>query len=182
MVLQNKIKNLNAHIKKQKNDINNLTADVIKWKKEAINNYDLIRHKKEKLNFLTGLPNLEVFMLNLVKVDAKKITTMSLENHLLVVLMKICLGISNKDLGYRFLVSAEIISKIYRNWLPILSKHLRNYIIWPSKQALRENLHCFKNYKNCVSITDCTEIYIQRPLNLEARAITWVQLQTHKHY
>ena len=132
------------------------------------------------MNFLTGLPNLEVFMfvLNLVKVDAKKITTMSLENHLLVVLMKIRLGISNKDLGYRFLVRAEIISKIYRNWLPILSKHLRNYIIWPSKQALRENLHCFKNYKNCVSIIDCAEIYIQRPLNLEARAITW---SNYKH-
>ena len=104
---------------------------------------------------------------------------MSLENHLLVVLMKIRLGISNKDLGYRFLVTAETISKIYRHWLPILAKQLKNFIIWPSKEALRKNLpSCFKNYKNCVSIIDCTEIYIQRPLNLEARAITW---SNYKH-
>ena len=37
---------------------------------------------------------------------------------------------------------------------------------------------CFKSYKNCVSIIDCTEIYIERALNLEARAITW---SNYKH-
>ena len=31
----------------------------------------------------------------------------------------------------------------------------------------------FKSYKNCACFIDCTKIFIQRPLNLEACAITW---------
>lgn len=49
-----------------------------------------------------------------------------------------------------------------------------NWIIWPETPAARQNLPaCFKNFKNCIGIIDCTEIFIQRPLNLNARAQTW---------
>ena len=41
--------------------------------------------------------------------------------------------------------------------------------------ALRSHLpKCFKkNYSKCVSIIDCTEVFIERPFNLTARAKTW---------
>ena len=46
-------------------------------------------------------------------------------------------------------------------------------IIWPDRQALRETLtRCFKNYKNCVCIIDCSEIKTERPINLNSRAQT----------
>ena len=47
------------------------------------------------------------------------------------------------------------------------------------RQALRKNLgRCFKNYKNCVCIIDCSEIKIERSFNLNSRAQTW---SNYKH-
>ena len=47
-------------------------------------------------------------------------------------------------------------------------------IIWPERQALRKNLpRCFKSWKNCVCIIDCSEIKIERPFNLNSRAQAW---------
>ena len=62
-------------------------------------------------------------------------------------------------------------SKIVRTWLPKLTANVfAKIIIWPEREALRENLPtCFSSFKDCVCITDCTEIYIECPLNLNAR-------------
>ena len=39
---------------------------------------------------------------------------------------------------------------------------------------MRKNLpNSFSKYKNCTAMIDYTEIYIERPLNLQARAQTW---------
>ena len=100
-------------------------------------------------------------------------------SHLLLVLMKIRLGNTNKDLVYHFRISYGMVSKMYRSWLVILSKALQPLIVWPSRGALRQHLpSAFKSYKNCACIIDCTEIFIQRPLNFEARAIAW---SNYKH-
>ena len=44
----------------------------------------------------------------------KKKKTLSFEDHVLIVLMKLILGLLNKDISLRFGVPAGIISKIYR--------------------------------------------------------------------
>ena len=38
---------------------------------------------------------------------------------------------------------------------------------------------CFNSCKNCVCIIDCTEIYIERPLNINARAQTFSNCKSH---
>ena len=94
-------------------------------------------------------------------------------------LLKIRLGVTNKDLAYRFRINYGMVSKIYCSWLVILSKALQPLIVWPSRGALRQHLpSAFKSCKNCACIIDCTEIFIERPLNLEARAIAW---SNYKH-
>ena len=132
--------------------------------------------------FLTGLSEPDVFLwiLSLIKDNVTLVKkNFSYENHLLLVIMKLRLGCSNKDLAYRFELKTELVSKIYRQWIKALSQELRKLIIWPSKGALRKHLpSCFKSYKTCVCIIDCTEIFIERPLNLEARAMTW---SNYKH-
>ena len=71
-------------------------------------------------------------------------------------------------------------SKIVRTWLPKLSNVFTKLIIWPEREALRENLPtCFTSFKNYVCIIDCTEIYIERPLNLNARAQTFSNYKSH---
>ena len=66
-----------------------------------------------------------------------------------------------------------MVSNIYRSWLVILSKALKPLIVWPSRGELRQHLPSeFKSYKNCACVIDCTEIFIQKLLNVEAHTIT----------
>ena len=92
---------------------------------------------------MTGLPHPDVFdwILGLIK-DKVTLTCrqMTHESHLLLVLMKIRLGVTNKDLAYRFRINYGMVSKIYCSWLVILSKALQPLIVWPSRGALRQHL------------------------------------------
>ena len=70
--------------------------------------------------------------------------------------------------------------KIFRRWVPVISKNSKFLIVWPERSVLRRNLPtCFKKkFQNCTCIIDCTEIMMQRPFNLNARAQTW---SNYKH-
>ncbi|XP_041918206.1 uncharacterized protein LOC121682219 [Alosa sapidissima] len=127
------------------------------------------------LCFFTGLQTAQVFLwlLSILKRSAISLRGgLTWENHLLLVLMKIRLGLSNKDIAYRFGLPFSTVSKILREWVPLLSSVLKPLVIWPSKEAVRANLpKSFKpKFKNCRCIIDCTEIFIERTYNLKARA------------
>ena len=75
------------------------------------------------------------------------------ERHLLLILMKIRLCVTNKDLAFRFRINYGMVSKIYHSWLVILSKSLQPLIVWPFRGALHQHLpSAFKSYKNCACI------------------------------
>lgn len=156
-------------------EIHSLNNEIRKIKKTAFR-YKYVKKDKNMLHFYTGI-NKEIvqWVFSLIKKEVKQVLKqLSLLDHLFVVLMKLKLGLYNKDLAYRFGVKPVIISRIYRQWLPVLASSLQLLIIWPDKPALRKNLpKCFKKFRNCVCIIDCSEIFIQRPLNLNARAQTW---------
>ena len=85
--------------------------------------------------------------------------------------MKLRHGYINKDLTLRFNTNVTNISNIFRTHLKALSGILRSFIVWPEREALRRNLQpSFKNFKNCVCIIDCTEVFIESPFILSARA------------
>lgn len=94
--------------------------------------------------------------------------------------MKLKLGLFNKDLAYRFHISEQVVSRIFRRWLPAISRNVKFLIVWPERETIRKNLlACFRrNVKNCTCIIDCTVIFIERPLNRNARAQTW---SNYKH-
>ena len=84
--------------------------------------------------------------------------------------MKLKLGLFNRDVSISFGIKTQVTSKIYRYYLPLLAKELAFLIVSPERDTLRKNLSsCFTSFKNCCVITDCTEIYIERPTNLNAR-------------
>lgn len=56
----------------------------------------------------------------------------SLEEHLLIVLMKIRLGLLNTDLSFRFGISQTSISRILKHVIPKLSRCLKALLIWPT--------------------------------------------------
>ena len=135
--------------------------------------FDNIKNDDKTLNFLIGISNLHLFkwLLSLVKPNVE-LTTKSIthENHLLLVLMKKGHGYVNKDLALRFNTNVTNISNIFRTYLKALSDILKNFIVWPEREALRRNLpSSFKKFKSCVCIIDCTEVFIERPFNLNAK-------------
>ena len=145
--------------------------------------FNSIKHSSDSINFYTGLPNFDTFtwVLNRVESGAEKFhTRLSSADHLLIVFMKLRLGLLNKDIAFRFGIKCPTISKIFRCWVKVAAMKLKCLIVWPDKGAIRYNLPpCFtKKYRDAVCIIDCSEIFIQRPTNLTARAQTW---SNYKH-
>ena len=104
----------------------------------------------------------------------KKVTGFSYENHFLLVLTKIRLGLLMEDLGQISLSQASV-SRIWNTWVPLIANSLNPLIVWPERDVVRANTpSSFKpTYGKVVSIIDCFEIFIDRPHNLTARAQTW---------
>ncbi len=100
---------------------------------------------------------------------------------MLVMIMKLRLGLSNKDISLRFNVTETAISRILRNWLLVMAQTLKPIIKWPTRKAVQRKMtKCFKRkYSQCRCIIDCTEIFIDRPNNLTARAQTWSNYKHH---
>ncbi|ELT93594.1 hypothetical protein CAPTEDRAFT_134641 [Capitella teleta] len=103
------------------------------------------------------------------------VKTLSVEDHLLLIMIKLRLGCSNRDLAYRFNIPQSKVSKIIRHWVPVMSEKLKDLIVWPSREAVRANMpRKFRHkFSHCRCIIDCTEIFIERTYNLQARAETW---------
>lgn len=163
-------------------EIHNLRDQVAKLKKQKFC-HKYVKKDKSMHHFYTGITK-EIFkwLLNSIKSHVTSVSKkLSLDDNLFIVLIKLKLGLTNKDIAYRFGVSFTIISRTYRQWLPQLARFLSNLIIWPEKPALRKNLpKCFqKKYTKCVCIIDCTEIFIARPLSLNTRAQAWSNYKNH---
>ena len=139
--------------------------------------FENIKNDDKTLTFLTGISNVKLFqwLLSLIKPNVELASkSIAHENHLLIVLMKLRHGYINKDLPLTFNTNVTNISNIFRTHLKALSGILRNFIVWPEREALRRYLpSSSKNLKNCVCIIDCTEVFIERSFNLIARAPTF---------
>ena len=170
-----------------RHDINKLQEENSEMKQKlakATFGYNTIRNNLSKLTFFTGLQNFQVFvwLLNVVKRSTKIVNAqLSLEDHLLIILIKVRLGLSNRDIAYRFLLSESTVSRVLREWVPVMARALSPLIHWPSKDAIIANMpKAFKpKFKNCRCIIDCSEIFIDRTYNLKARAETWSNYKHH---
>ena len=103
---------------------------------------------------------------------------MSPQSILLCIFMKVILNLQHQDLAYRFNAPITTISDILNKGLPKIAEKLSFLIQWPDKDNLIRHMpNVFKfSYPKYVSIIDCSEVFIQRPGHLTARA------QTRSHY
>ena len=174
VMLDNELRQCNKEISKLKEENARL--------KDCTFGFNQIRTSNDRIKFFTGIPTLPIFIwiANLMKSIKKGCSSFTVEDHLLIVLMKLRLGLMNRDIAYSFGCKPTTISKIYRQWLPEVASRLQNLIIWPSRAELRANLpRSFKpKYRDCACIIDCSEIFIERPKDLTARAQTW---SNYKH-
>ena len=129
--------------------------------------YTNVKQDDKTLNFLTGIPSDLLFqwILSLIRSDVSSILkSFTMSNHLLLILMKLKLGASNRDLSLRFDIKKEYAFKIVRTQLLKLANVFAKLTIWPEKEALRENLpHALALLKN-VSASLTVLKYILNPL------------------
>ena len=180
----NEIESLQAQLKTCQKRIDALTK-TNKLLKGKLESSKLLNNSlpDDKFPFYIGISKaLFSWVLDLVKpkiTDVKKVTGFSLENHLLLVLTKIRLGLLMEDLGHRFQISQASVSRIWNTWVPLIVNSLNPLIVWPERDVRANTPSSFKpTYGKVVSIIDCFEIFIDRPHNLTARAQTW---SNYKH-
>jgi len=96
----------------------------------------------------------------------------SVEEHVLVAFKKLGLGLLQDHLAYKFGLELTIASNVHRLWLPVLSKNMRALIVWPNRNSLRNHMPvCFRRkYRDWICVIDCSEIFIERAINLTDRA------------
>ena len=67
--------------------------------------------------------------------------------------------------------------------LPKIVEEVKFLVRWPKKDdILRTRPQCFKEtLRKCVSVIDCTEVFIECPANFQARAATYKHTNTSKY-
>ena len=115
---------------------------------------------------------------------AGRIRKLDFKNEFLLTLMKLRLGLLNQDLGDRLNISATTVSKILTTWFAFLSAHLVPLLLFnPPKEAVQLTLpKCFKTpvYRKVRHIIDCTEVFIEKPKDLQLQALTWSDYKQHQ--
>ena len=141
---------------------------------------DLIEGDK-KTEYYTGLPSWALFLHILSLLTSYLPIQKSCRNRftpkdeLFIVLSKLRLNLMFQDLAYRYNVSKGTMSRMFHTWINLMYAKLSFLIVWPSKDVVHHNMPLiFKQlYPKCRCIIDCTEIFIQRPFSLKARAQTY---------
>ena len=135
-----------------------------------------------RVSFYTGLPGHIVDTLaDLVCPHLMQKGSLVPFQQLMLTLMKLRLGLSQADLGYRFQISQSTVSRIFCHTIDAMFKRLQWLIKWPVRDTLQKSMpmafrkHCPK----CTVIIDCFEVFIERPSNLLARAQTYFSYKHH---
>jgi hypothetical protein len=179
---ENEVLSKNNETLSKKNAELELALGKVSFKKEHYATHE------QRLAFYTGLPNIGTVnaVLNLVRDSMMPWSAkhkLTLEEEFVLFCMKLRLNSPFQELGYRFGVSESTACRIFHKWLNILHEHLKDFIKWPGFQAREDatpmNFREIYGVKVAV-IIDCFEVFIDRPDQLDARAITWSQYK-HKN-
>ena len=135
--------------------------------------------------FYTGLPSwiplMTVFDLVTPYLPSSANCKLTPFEQLMVFLLKIRLNLANQAIGYCFNIHSSTVSRIHHKVLDVMSVRLEHLLHWPSCLALCKSMPTafMKFYHKCCIIIDCTEIFIEQPSDLLARAQTSSQYKHH---
>ena len=105
---------------------------------------------------------------------------LSVKEELTLVLLKLRTAVTNEMLADLLDISTVGASQVINTWVRFLACELKPLIFWPSKEAIQESLpKSLKHYTNLRCTIDCSEIFIDRPRNLEIQALTWSDYKKH---
>lgn len=146
-----------------------------------------IRNDDKQTRFYTGLPSYDVFVLLVTHLSphvskSKSIGSgLTLADEFLVSLIKISRACTNQQIGYMFEIHESKVTKVFHRWIDAIFQVLQCLVVWPDKEMIVSHMpSCFKpRYAKTVCIIDCSEVFIQRPTSLTARAQTYSNYKSH---
>jgi len=100
---------------------------------------------------------------------------------ILMFLMKLRLNLFDEDIAHRFGVHRTTVSRNFHRVLDIAAAKTSFLIKWPERDMLRLTMPMsFRRFfKKCCVIIDYTEIFMERPSDLLARAQVWSNYKHH---
>ena len=94
---------------------------------------------------------------------------LSLQNELLLTLMKLKLNLTEDYIAYLFKVSTSLVSAVISTWIPLLAKELSGLLYWPSRQEIAQCYpQCFNRWSGITAILDCFENPTEKPSDVSA--------------
>lgn len=98
----------------------------------------------------------------------------------MLTLVKLRHAPGNEMLADIFSISVGVAPQIFNTWIKFLAHELGPLTLWLSKKLINEYLPMsLKAYKNLRCTIDCTEVFIDRPRDLEIQALTWSDYKKH---
>ena len=177
VVLQTEIDNLKKEIAALEQKLlylkDRLTYAAIK------NNMTLLRH-------YTGLPSSVEFdsvvkllrRFDITYAQGWKVTTLCLEDQLLLTLLKLRQNFGHEDLGYRFKVSNRTVANIVNTFVHALHEILvEGMMVANGIPSVLKNKNSmpssFSSFSSCRIILDCTEVQCEIPTPMDQQSATW---------
>ena len=98
----------------------------------------------------------------------------------LLVLMRLQLGLGEKDLADPFKTSLSLTSNIIRSWLRGTANALGKFVFVPDQEVLNDTKppH-FNPAKNLHLVTDAIELFIEMPKGHKNQRLTWSNYKHH---
>ena len=144
---------------------------------------DIIQHSDVKTKFYTGLPNYNTFQLVVSHAAAlgnRSRTKLTVENEIFLTLVKLRRNPCLEDIAYRCNLSVSSVTNIFHFWLDVLYRLLGGLIVWPESDRMQlPSVFQNKAFRRVRCIIDCTEIFLDRPSGLKARAQTYSNYKRH---
>ena len=199
--LEQLVENLEQKCEKQQKEISNLKRNV----EQCSFSIDHIKNNDSDIELYTGFSNYGTFKAfyeyvcpacerlqyigswNTTKPTENRerkcgpMRTLSPEEELFFCLVRLRLGLLDRDLANRFNISTSQVSRIWVTWLDFLYRRLRSIPIWPSQSYVRETSPpSFKeSYPNTRVIIDCTELFIETPSQPRSQSATFSTYKNH---
>ena len=95
--------------------------------------------------------------------------------------MKLKLAVPNQDLAYWFGIHITKVSKMFHQWIDIMSREMKQFVCWPDHELIQQTLpECFNpRYRHTTCIIDCSEVFIERPTSVLAQSQTYSNYKGH---
>ena len=106
---------------------------------------------------------------------------LTLEQEFLMVMMRLKVGLLQRDLARRFGVVESTVSRVFTSWINLMFVELKGLCEMPESES-SEKAKQFGKFPLVRVILDCTEVYTQKPSSLQANKEIYSNYKNHNTF